>query len=213
MAGETPKEKFRRFYPGGFSDPKYLRQERDYKFEAHEKWRELLSREEFERLLDEQQYPEICRRAVHVEGKTKAMLSRYEKAALHDGFRGELAAKGLFDLVYGDDGFQKRFEEFAKDLDSLPRKATSPAKWTIATLFPFVAHPGQHIFLKPEVTQAAARRRRFSLNYRSEPNWLTYSCLLRFAEDLAAEVADLKPRDMIDIQSYIWVTEYGGHAP
>jgi O-acetyl-ADP-ribose deacetylase (regulator of RNase III) len=51
-------------------------------------------------------------------------------------------------------------------------------KWTIATVFPFLAHSQTHIFLKPEVTQAAAKRRGFSLNYKPELNWLTYSCLL-----------------------------------
>ena len=73
--------------------------------------------------------------------------------------------------------------------------------------------PELYIFLKPNVTQAAAKRSAFTLNYKSEPNWLTYSSLLRLAEVLAEEVADLGPRDMIDIQSYTWVTEFRDHAP
>lgn len=212
MAAETPKDKFLRLCPGGFSDPKFLKDERSYKLDAHEKWNELLNREEFNRLLEKEQYQEICRRAVQIEGKTRLMLSRFEKSALHDALREENAATmiawGLFDLVYGEDNFQKRFEEFSTDLGSLRIKQTSPVTWTIATVFPFLALPEQHIFLKPKVTQAAAKRRRFSLNYKPELNWLTYSCLLRFAEVLAEEVADLNPRDMIDIQSYIWVTEF-----
>lgn len=217
MGAETSKEKFLRLYPGGFSDPKYLRCERNYKLEAHDNWDELLNKEEFDGLLEERQYVEICRRVVQIEAKTKILLSPYEKAALHDGVRAEKAAElvacGLFDLVYGDDDFQLRFEEFSRDLYSWPRGQTSPAKWTIATLFPFIALPKQHIFLKPEVTKACAKRRRFSLNYKTEPNWLTYTCFLRLAAVIAEEVADLTPRDMIDIQSYIWVTEFQGNAP
>jgi hypothetical protein len=211
MAGETPKEKFLRHYPNGFSDLEYLRCERNYKLDAHQKWNEILNQSEFERLLDEEQYSEICRRAVQIEAKTN-LLSLFEKSALRDAAKTEgkvkLVAVGLFDLIYGDDDFQLRFEEFALDLQKWPHRQTSPAKWTIATIFPFLAHPTQHFFLKPQITQAAAKRRKFSLNYRPDLNWSTYSCLLRFADMLASEVADLNPRDKIDIQSYLWVTEF-----
>lgn len=212
MTVEAPKEKFLRLCPGGFSDPKYLKDERSYKLDAHEAWCELLSREDFDNLLDEEQYQEICRRLRQITSKTKAMLSQYEHSALQYATKANeaahLMANGVFELVYGEGEFEKRFEEFALDLGSMPCKQTSPVKWTIATMFPFIALPDQHIYLKPEVTKAAAKRRRFSLNYKPELNWLTYSCLLKFAEVLAEEVADLKPRDMIDIQSYIWVTEF-----
>ncbi len=124
MIGEPPKEKFLRLYPGGFSDPTYLRQERNYKLNAHEKWLELLNREEFDRLLDEEQYDEICRRALQVEAQTKFMLAAFEKVALRDAVKGvraaTLASAGLFELVYGEGDFQTRFEEFVLDLGSLP---------------------------------------------------------------------------------------------
>lgn len=212
MTVESPKEKFLRLCPGGFNDPRYLKDERNCKWVAHEMWCELLNQEEFARLLAEDHYHEICRRVLKVEAKTKFMLSQFEKSALHHAIKGDLfaglMAESLFDLVYGDDDFEKRLVEFATDLSLLPKKQTHPAKWTIATIFPFLAHPQTHIFLKPEVTQAAAKRRGFTLNYTPELNWLTYSSLLDFSEVLAKEVADLHPRDMIDIQSYIWVTEF-----
>ncbi len=214
---ETPRDKFLRLCPGGFSDPLYLRYERDYKWAAHEAWHELLNEPEFDRLLTEEKYGEVCRRAVRIEGKTRFMLTRYEKAALHDGVKeakpAKLFANGLYDLVYGEDDFETRFQEFAKDLEHLPERQTSPVKWTVLTMFPFLAHPTEHIFLKPQVTKSAAKRRHFWLNYRPELNWTTYSCLLRFAEVLRKEVADLEPRDMIDIQSYIWVTEFWKKTP
>jgi hypothetical protein len=211
MSFDAPKEKFLRRYPGWFSDPLYLRHERDYKWAAHELWHESLSEPEFYRVFTAEDYQEVCRRALRVEGKTN-LLSRFEKAALHDATQAEKAAKlfanGLYDLVYGEDEFKTRFEEFARDLASLPENQTSPVKWTIITVFPFLAHPSKYLFLKPNVTKTAAKRRRFSLNYRPQLNWMTYSCLLRFAEMLREEVADLNPRDMIDIQSYVWVTEF-----
>lgn len=208
---ESPRDKFLRLCPGGFSDPQYLKLERDYKWAAHEEWNNLLNEDEFNRLLDSDECEEIARRAVRVEGKTKKLMSPYEKAALHDAVQGEEAARlfanGLFDLVYGENTFDVRFQDFSRDLEYLPANATSPLKWPIATIFPFIALPTQHIFLKPKVTQQAAKRRGFSLNYKSQLNWLTYSRFLDLAKVLWNEVADLEPRDMIDIQSYIWVTE------
>ena len=39
----------------------------------------------------------------------------------------------------------------------------------------------------------------------SKPNWDTYQSLLDFAALIKKDVAALKPQDMIDIQSFIWV--------
>ncbi|AJY68388.1 hypothetical protein RW64_01645 [Geobacter sulfurreducens] len=42
--------------------------------------------------------------------------------------------------------------------------------------------------------------------FRSDLNWLTYSCLLDFAKYLRNELIamDMNPRDMIDVQSFMW---------
>lgn len=64
---------------------------------------------------------------------------------------------------------------------------------------------GKHIFLKPKVTQTAAREYGFDLQYKSKPSWEVYSSLLEFAELIKRDLKGLKPRDMMDIQSFIWV--------
>jgi len=61
------------------------------------------------------------------------------------------------------------------------------------------------MFLKPEVTRNAAASLAFELNYRPEPNWLTYKSLLRMAEIYREKLVDLKPQDLIDVQSFFWV--------
>ena len=69
----------------------------------------------------------------------------------------------------------------------------------------FLAEPKSHIFLKPKVTRAAARAYVFELRYTSSPTWETYASLLNFAEAVQRDQRDLRPRDMIDIQSFMWV--------
>jgi hypothetical protein len=55
------------------------------------------------------------------------------------------------------------------------------------------------------VTRAAAREYEFEFEYRSRPNWETYESLLDFASTVEEDLRDLAPKDMIDIQSFLWV--------
>jgi hypothetical protein len=77
--------------------------------------------------------------------------------------------------------------------------------WPLVTVFGFIAKPGEHIFLKPNVTRAAAREYEFELNYASSPSWETYERLLELAALVRRDLWDLRPRDMIDVQSFLWV--------
>ena len=68
-----------------------------------------------------------------------------------------------------------------------------------------LAMPTEHMFLKPVPTRRIAEACGVELNYRPESNWLTCQCLLRLAERLKETLADLEPRDMIDLQGFVWL--------
>jgi hypothetical protein len=201
--------KFIYYFPGGYQGKKYQSWERDYKWNAHLLWQEQLNRKEFSRLLNEKNFSEIARRATYIESRTNLLFS-FEKMALRDAVKPDHGAEafslGLFDLVYGKKQLEKRFEEFKGMLGGLPRKQTRVLTWPLLTVFGFLADPEKHIFLKPRVTQTAAEKYGFDFRYRSRPNWDTYQSLLDFAETVRKDTAHLKPRDMIDLQSFIWVT-------
>jgi hypothetical protein len=55
------------------------------------------------------------------------------------------------------------------------------------------------------VTRTAAGQYGFDFRYHSRPNWETYANLLEFAQVVSDDLSDLEPRDMIDIQSFLWV--------
>jgi hypothetical protein len=55
------------------------------------------------------------------------------------------------------------------------------------------------------VTQTAAAAYGFDLNYKSQPGWSTYARVLEFADRIRRDNRDLRPRDYIDLQSFIWV--------
>ena len=65
------------------------------------------------------------------------------------------------------------------------------------------------------MTRLAAARYGFDLPYQSRPNWSTYSALLQLAGIVKRDQADLGPRDLIDVQSFLWVQgseEYQGRS-
>src|SRR5688500_20223051 len=63
------RRKFLRFFPDGFHDETYLDWERNYKWEAHERWNESLGREPFRAALAAERYAEVAARAVQIESQ------------------------------------------------------------------------------------------------------------------------------------------------
>jgi hypothetical protein len=86
-------------------------------------------------------------------------------------------------------------------------KPHESAKWTVVTYLPFLWRPEQHMFLKPEATKDFAERvgHRFASVYEPGLDIAAYDSLLDLAVQTATELADLNPRDRIDVQSFIWV--------
>ena len=204
------RRKFLRQFPGGFRDETYLDWERDYKVEAHQRWTEALGRDEFARLIAAGEFAEIAQRAVRVEQRTRhSMIFSFEKMALRDAVKttkgAETFARGLFGFLHGDESLEDRFEGWVGAVASLPRRQTRVLTWPMVTVWGFLAQPKVHIFVKPVVTRIAAEEYGFAWPYRSRPNWETYASLLELAAIVKRDLRDLKPRDMIDVQSFLWV--------
>jgi hypothetical protein len=202
------RKKFLEFFPDGFRDETYLAWERDYKWEAHRAWADSLGRDEFAALMHAGRYVDIAATAVRIESRTNLLFS-FEKMALRDAVASEGGAKGfatgLYDWLYGAGSEQARFERWCEVVGELPRRQTRVLTWPVVTVFGFIAQPKVHFFLKPRVTQEAAAAYGYDLHYRSRPSWETYGDVLDLAATVRRDLADLRPRDMIDIQSFLWV--------
>jgi hypothetical protein len=204
------RRKFLNFFPRGFNDPTYLEWERDYKWQTHERWHMALGKREFRVLLRRQEFAEIAARAVRVEQQSRhSMIFSFEKMALRDAVKSPSGSKafaeGLYEFLHGTRSLESRFAQWVDVVSGLPRRQTRVLTWPLVTVFGFIAQPDTHIFLKPLVTRAAARAYGFDLQYSSRPNWNTYASLLEFAVRVRRDQGRLEPRDMIDVQSFIWV--------
>jgi len=202
------RRKFLRFFPNGFRDETYVAWEREYKWEAHQQWQAVLNRNAFRSLLRVGSFYEAALHAVRIESRTNLLFS-FEKMALRDAVKSRSGAKtfseGLFEFLHGPGNMPNKFDRWCETVGSLPRKQTRVLTWPLVTVFGFIAQPENHIFLKPNVTRIAAREYGFDFIYKSKPSWETYSSLFDFADTVRHDLADLEPRDLIDIQSFIWV--------
>ena len=205
---ERCRRKFLRYFKGGFGDATYLAWERDFKWEAHRRWERELGREELERLVTAKEFEEVARLAVGMEARTMLLFS-FEKMALRDAVKDAEGAKqfalGLRELLHGDGTVEERFEAWCRVVEALPRRQTRVLTWPICTVFGFLAQPKTHFYLKPNVTKRAAVEYGYDFGYQSRPSGEAYARVLKFAAKVRSDLKELKPRDKIDIQGFLWV--------
>jgi len=204
---EQAIDRFLRLVPGGFHGTRYDKEERGYKQHAHHEAIRLLSRHALNDLIRRQDYDQIAARALQVIQRVNLLFPQ-EQMAIRDGLKQaegkQRFALALFELLHGSGLYETRFAKFTEALSTLPQKQAPVLKWPVQTILPFLFDPTQHMFLKPQVTRQAARRCAFDLKYDPHPNWTTYSQLLELCRILFRELDRLKPRDYIDLQSFIW---------
>jgi hypothetical protein len=202
------RAKFLHYFPKGFRDPLYEDWERGYKWAAHARWAASLGQVAFRQLLNVEKHREIAAQAIAIEARTNLLFS-FEKMALRDAVKplsgARAFAQGLYDFLYGEGPLEHRFNRWREVVARLPRRQTRVLTWPAITVFGFIAEPATHIFLKPMVTRRAAELLERPFGYRSQPNWETYAELLRLAREVREGLRALSPRDMIDVQSFLWI--------
>lgn len=199
--------KFLEDFPGGFKGKLLNEYERKYKLEAHEWLMKHLSKAQWAQYLARNDFDTLAQEIKRLYGKTN-LLSSFEMIKLNDALKVDRAKEdiclALFDLLYGEGIIKNRFENTATILGRYEID-----KWTTLTYPLFMSNPNKYMFVKPTMTQEAASNRGFDIHYSPDVNWNTYKHILVFSEDLFSRLAeseneDLHPKDMIDVQSFMW---------
>lgn len=189
------RSRFLHFFQGGFASSEYASHEREYKLTSKRK-------------LDAIATPQEAASASGLGAQTWSvfqsnMLSPFEKMRVRDVLMGPksdefVQSAARFTLDSG--------QQALRDIEHILRPYDA-AKWTIATFLPFLWRPEQHMYLKPEVTKLYAERvgHPYAERYSSNLDIAVYESLLDLTRQTEKELVDLKPRDRIDIQSFIWV--------
>ncbi len=196
----------------GFDTPKFVQDELEDKWQASEKARDLLSQAEFERLLEKDDVAEALRRLKKIGHTTNLLyLSTPQTSDLRllydDSLDKRAFVEQVYDLLYGPGISPGRLQRFVDFLAANNVKAY----WTFPTYFLFLIHPQTDIFIKPQTFYdffaLIGRKKDWSRDVSGE----AYRVMLNVAHDLTEALAAYHPRDMIDIQSLIWVAARAGN--
>lgn len=190
------RARFRQFFPDGFRSPAFEEAERNYKLKAKAK---LDDAAPLEQALTGNGLGE----AVLSAYRGTNLLSPFEKTRLQPLLRGPDADPFIQAAARFTIG---EIEPALATMDRLLARYDN-AKWTVVTYLPFLWRPDEHMFLKPMVTQQFAERvgHPFAHEYSPALDPAVYACLCDLMVQTAREVADLEPRDNIDLQSLVWI--------
>ena len=139
---------------------------------------------------------------------TNLLDPRFERPRLIDALRSSDGDKLIRQIARFALGDWSRLQSIARICR--PHKA---AIWPVATYLPFLWDTGKlNVILrhKPTTNFAARVGHRFPEVYEPGLNPAVYESLLDLFRKSSDEIATLNPRDVIDLQGFVWVvSEYG----
>lgn len=203
---------FLKVYPDGFYGERLAQEERNYKLKASQLCQQLLSEDDMTTLIEGQHWNELFERVKTLVNKTNLIQPSFEKPKLFDTIREpgnpHVFYPALLDCLHGPGSHAARIGRFADTLSSL-----GLAKWTYVSYFLYLHYPDECMFVKPEGLKQCINITQYPLDYNPAPSEALYAQILTFSSWLKHKLADLKPRDMIDVQSFMWhMAPTGIHA-
>ncbi len=196
-------ERFAAHFPS-FTDPAYEALEPQYKRAAADYMHEVLGQEKLHKQLADGEFAAIKADILRAtrgtyNGQINNLLNQWDVQAL-DNAEAEPLAHRIYRLLYGADPFPLRFEMWVAALAT-----AKEGVWPAATYFLMLHDPATHIFVKPDPYQKLLQALHSNLTWSTRPTAAAYAEIQVLAQALFAALHDLKPRDLIDVQSFIYI--------
>jgi hypothetical protein len=205
---EQMVQNFLRIEGGGFDHPHYIAEERVYKEEAVALAAKLLAPASLKAALKDGHFSLVFDAYKKVVQATN-ILSPWEKAKLSSlsPERHRAFAEPFVACLLGDGAFPRRFDDMAEAFLDL-----GIASWPTCTYGLFMTKPTEHLVVKPLFVQRAAAALGYEISYESTPSAATYDRILKFASYISEKLRtrEMIPRDMIDVQGFLWLGTGGG---
>ncbi len=197
---------FSKKYPNGFEDPKYIKDEREYKTAAVARCKEEFSAANVAKLKSAND-PAAVDAAFGKVYEGLNLLHVIEWLQFRKALKASPASVQLLD-IYADVIKEGSLSEaqFNRLLACFDAMGLGKGKWTLLTLWPYLAAHKGFLFLKPTITKTAAEGMGISLNYDAKPNYLTYQSAISLYDKLWSALEPKGAKDWVDIQSFIWVS-------
>lgn len=211
----------RQRYPDwqNFSHPDFMADEISYKQATIRKAAAWLSQAALDKLLADGAYDSFLDRLNKLAQDNnllwRSVPSSGDTAVLtHPNLDKPAFCTQLRNLLYGDRPTPQRLQTFSDYLSA----SDLPNKWPFATYFLFLCHPQKEILVKPRTArwflkfiqpddESNPTIPQTKMLITLEPSASSYALLLQAAQSLYEFLADYGVRDMVDVQSLIWVCE------
>lgn len=211
---EEQQRWFETQFPGGFEGEKFIDEERGrpekkgkngYKNAAINLAREQLSPERFESASTEELF-ESAKKLVQFTNIVHPMEGAVAFGTLPVEARASFVT-ALKSLLHGTGEYSGRFERFVDtvnltDAEGKLKKLT----WPLATLLSALYHPTEHVCVKPTYFEAQGPLVGLSVSKSQAVAGPAYSRFLEVARATQQKLLDAghKPRDLMDVYSFIW---------
>lgn len=196
-------QNFLRIEGGGFEHAKYIDEERVYKEKAVALAANLLGADRLRDAIKSGAFSTVFEAYKKVVQVTN-LLSPFEKAKLTSipEAKYETFSTPLVDLLTGGGAFGPPFDRLAETFLDL-----GIGSWPTCTYGLFMTKPNEHLVVKPLFVQRAAEALGYEISYESRPTAATYERILAFAAYVREKLTKrgMVPRDMIDVQGFIWI--------
>lgn len=189
----------------GFSDPRFVGQETEYKQRSIRKAGEQLSKAELDRVIAAGDYDTVISRLDHL-GRDNNLLwfrvpAQGDLRILHHRKLDKASfCQAALDLLYGPGPSPERLGRYVGYLES----RGLPNYWTFPTYFLFLCHPDTDMFVKPNsmrwFVEFAGRQQ-----LPARPTPAGYRRVLELAADVKEALHRYGRQDMVDVHSIIWL--------
>ncbi|MBE2197134.1 MAG: AAA family ATPase [Anaerolinea sp.] len=197
-----------------FAHPGFVAAEILYKQAAAAKAQEMLGKAELDRLLGAGEVDECLARLERAAHDNNLLWRRVPAAGDTAVLHHPNLDKATFcvqvrNLLYGDRSSAERLGSFSAYLAA----NDLPNGWPLPTYFLFLLHPDTDIFVKPRAAQWFLRYMgETAVTITTPPTAALYQLVQQYAHSLREALTPFGARDMLDVQSFIWVCFRAGSA-
>ncbi|MBD1858006.1 MULTISPECIES: AAA family ATPase [Leptolyngbya] len=207
---------FKQQYPNwlSFSDPidaSFQKDEVDYKQKLIVKAKTQLSELRLRQQIDSENYDGLIAdlQALGQDKENNLLFLRYSDSSdlnilSTTNLDRKAFCKAFYALLYGDEATEIRLSRYLEWIEN----EKLPNKWTFPTHFLFLCHPDTELFIKPSAFKTFLEFIGAGNQFTSRPSAQTYEAIKHITDQLKDALKPYKPRDMVDIQSFIWVCSY-----
>ena len=190
-----------------FEHPGFVANEIRYKQASAAKAAQLLSKTEMDSLIKSGEFDECLTRLERLANDNNLLWRRVPAAGDTAVFTHPNLDKTTFctqvrNLLYGDRPSAERLQSFSDYLAT----HDLPNGWPLPTYLLFMLHADSEIFVKPRAMQWFLRYMgETAVTVTTPPSAAIYQLVQQHTSSLREELAAYGARDMIDVQSFIWV--------